>query len=429
MITLKAEILKKDRRKDGTYNVKIRLTYKRQVRRLSTSIYVQSRDLTKSLKLKNKDLIQKTDDIIRDYRKKLLNFDFENYSYSLDDVILSLNTNPQPLAQIDFIHFSKEWIDNTSIKGKKNYQSALNSFITFLGKESLLLSSLTPTLLNDYMSYLLIQKNKRDNKLLRSNKRIPSFRALSLYMNSLRHLFKEAQIKNQDLVPKDPFLFIHIPKPEMTRKRALSPQTILDIYNLPYRKEYRFNLAKDCFILSFCLIGMNSIDLYSCNDYNGTSITYLRSKTKDRRVDNAKMVVTIPAMVKQLFQKYQDTTHQRVFNFYQHYSSPSSFNRAINIGLKQIGNLLGIEDLEYYAARHSWATIALNKCNVDKYTVHSALNHIDPSMKVTDIYIERDFMLENSANEKVLNYTFSNHNLPTSQEEEYDNKNNTTFSS
>ncbi len=60
----------------------------------------------------------------------------------------------------------------------------------------------------------------------------------------------------------------------------------------------------------------------------------------------------------------------------------------------------------FYISRHSWATIALNKVNIDKYIVHAALNHIDDSMKVTDIYIERDFVNENKANAKVVKYVF-----------------------
>ena len=60
----------------------------------------------------------------------------------------------------------------------------------------------------------------------------------------------------------------------------------------------------------------------------------------------------------------------------------------------------------FYISRHSWATLAVNKVGIDKYTVHSALNHIDEAMKVTDIYIERDFKIENEANSKVLKYVF-----------------------
>ena len=60
----------------------------------------------------------------------------------------------------------------------------------------------------------------------------------------------------------------------------------------------------------------------------------------------------------------------------------------------------------FYISRHSWATIALNKVGIDKYIVHAALNHIDESMRVTDIYIERDFVNENKANAKVVRYVF-----------------------
>lgn len=51
-------------------------------------------------------------------------------------------------------------------------------------------------------------------------------------------------------------------------------------------------------------------------------------------------------------------------------------------------------------------SISLNKCGVDKYTVHAALNHADPEMKVTDIYLEKDWSVINAANEKVMNYVF-----------------------
>lgn len=78
----------------------------------------------------------------------------------------------------------------------------------------------------------------------------------------------------------------------------------------------------------------------------------------------------------------------------------------MNKGLKQIGTALGIDDLEFYAARHSWATIARNDCGIDQYTVHAALNHVDDKMRVTDIYIAKDWGPVNDANLKVMNYVF-----------------------
>ena len=89
-------------------------------------------------------------------------------------------------------------------------------------------------------------------------------------------------------------------------------------------------MAKDCFILSFCLMGMNSADLYSATEFDGKYITYHRTKTKDRRHDQAKMIVEIYPIIKDLVNKYRGK--DRVFNFYERFSSMADLNRAINIG-------------------------------------------------------------------------------------------------
>lgn len=118
------------------------------------------------------------------------------------------------------------------------------------------------------------------------------------------------------------------------------------------------------------------------------------------------MVVYTSDIIAPIIKKYRDPDGKRVFNFYHTYYNRKAFNKALNGGLKEIGAALNIDDLEFYAARHSWATIAINILNINKYTVHAALNHIDPSMRVTDIYIKRNFIHENEANSKVIKYVF-----------------------
>jgi integrase len=275
-------------------------------------------------------------------------------------------------------------------------------------------------MLNGYMDYLKKQSELRAKALTKSGKRVPTDRSISLYLGSLRHLFNEAKKKYNDYdrniirITNSPFEYVIIPKQQATRKRAITPDQIKSIWQYPYeykkdgslKLESITNLAKDCFILSFCLIGMNSADLFNCTEINNDTITYYRTKTTARRLDKAKMEVMIPPFIMPLYEKYRDKTGLRVFKFYRLYKTEKNFNRAINLGLKNIGKELKLVDLEYYAARHSWATIALNKVGIDKYVVHEALNHIDESMRVTDIYIERDFVNENKANAKVIKYVF-----------------------
>lgn len=420
MLTIRAEIKRLEQKSDGTFNVKLRFTLNRQVKRVPTNLFVSKNDLTKSFSFKECSPIKREIDLlVNTYRDKCAKLQVDLNNYTLEDILDFLEIEKKKEQIIDFISFSKDWMDSTSIKGVKNYKSAINSFCTFLKKDSLPISAFNRDLLERYIGFLAEQRAQKIENCKRSGKRIPSDRATSLYVGSLRHLFKEAQKKYNDydrdliLIPNDPFQYFCVPKQQATRKRAITPQQIKAILDLPYRmttkgefSECRYNLAKDCFILSFCLIGINSVDLFNATTFNNGTLTYNRTKTKDRRLDEAKMEVKVPLIAQAIIDKWKDPTGKRVFSFYRSYNTDKNFNRAINFGLKEIGAILGIEDLEFYAARHSWATIALNKCGIDKYTVHSALNHVDESMRVTDIYIERDFVNENKANQKVIEYVF-----------------------
>ena len=420
MLTIKAEIKRSELKVDGTYNVKIRFTLDRKVKRLSTNLFVTQQDLTKSLKFKEDTSIKREiDRLVLYYREQCLKLQLDQNHYSLDEIIEFLNGEQEKQQTIDFIKFSREWIASTTIKGAPNYTTAINALVRFVGKEELDINLITLDFLEQFKAFLIGERDARTKKLMQQGKRVTSNRTLSLYLVSIKKLLCEAKRKfnkkdkNLILIPNSPFEDFKIPKQEATRKRAISVDIIKKLWKLPYKdmkKGYkstcRYNLAKDCFILSFCLMGINSADLYNATEMRGNTIIYNRTKTKARRLDGAKMMVDIPKIVQPLIDKYKDSTGKRLFNFYQYYGDEKTFNKAINSGLKEIGAILEVDDLEYYAARHSWATIALNKVGIDKYIVHAALNHIDDSMKVTDIYIERDFVNENKANTKVVKYVF-----------------------
>lgn len=420
MLTIKAEIKKSELKVDGTYNVKIRFTLDRKVKRLSTNLFITSKDLTKSLKFKEDTSIKRAiDRLVLYYREQCFKLQLDQNHYSLDEIIEFLNGEQEKQQTIDFIKFSREWIASTTIKGAPNYTTAINALVRFVGKEELDINLITLDFLESFKTFLNKEREIRTKRLMQQGKRIPSNRSLSLYLISIKKLFNEAKKKynkkekNLILIPNSPFMELEIPKQEATRKRAISADIIKKLWKLPYKdmkKGYKstchYNLAKDCFILSFCLMGINSADLYNATEMEGNTIVYNRTKTKDRRLDKAQMKVDIPRLILPLVEKYKDKTGKRLFNFYQYYADEKDFNKAINYGLKEICTILEIDDLEYYAARHSWATIALNKAGIDKYIVHAALNHIDDAMKVTDIYIERDFVNENKANTKVAKYVF-----------------------
>ena len=421
MLTINPEIVKIQRQSNECFTVRLRFTLNRKMKRISTSLFATSKDLTKDFKIKpSSPLKREVNNLIRSYQSKCAKLQIELNRYTIDEIMDYLNDEQQKRQTIDFIKFSREWIATTTIKGAPNYTTAINALVRFVGEESLNINLITLDFLEQFNAFLIKEREERTKKLIQQGKRVPSNRSLSLYLISIKKLFNEAKKrynkkeKNLILIPNSPFVDFEIPKQEATRKRAIPADIIKKVWELPYRdmkrgykSTNRFNLAKDCFILSFCLMGINSADLYNATEMKGNTIIYYRTKTKARRLDNAKMMVDIPKIIHPIIDKYRDKTGRRLFNIYQYYCDEKGFNKAINYGLKEIGSILGVDDLEYYAARHSWATIALNKVGIDKYTVHAALNHIDDSMKVTDIYIDRDFVNENKANAKVVKYVFS----------------------
>lgn len=402
MITFKPIIFKDRMRQDKTWTVFIRLTYQRKNRYIQTSMSVYKKDITTSAKIKNQQILDRCEDLIRMYRSRANSLNLEFNDIDIDRIVDILSSKDDQ-DMLSFTEYADKWLADSNIKGLKNYKTAINAFKRFFGKENIFFSEITTLKMREFAGSLADRP-----------------RAQSLYTNSIVKIFNDARDfyndEETDIIRiKHSLRKFHAPKQNVAEKRALTVEQIKAIFDLPYLEKTnkgftcRRDLAKDCFMLSFCLMGMNSADLYSAGQEKGEGyaddyITYYRRKTKDRRSDNAKIIVRVNPIIQPLFQKYRGKN--RIFNFHERFASMSDLNRSINIGLKQIGEELGIENLQFYSARHSFATIAANDVKIDRYTINLMLNHTDNSMKVTELYIKEDFNQINEANNRLLNYIF-----------------------
>lgn len=398
MATFKAVIKKGNKRADGTWNVVIRFTHKAIVRFIPTTMYVTKKDITTSFKIKNANILDRCNDLIKVYRERVneLNLEFNDIDI---DTIVSYLKQKKDKKGISFTDFSKSWInEHTEIKGMKNYKTSLNAFCAFMGRENILCDEVTVKTMKAF------EESLKDRP-----------RAQSLYTNSIKTIFNAARDyyndEDNDIIHIRHSLNKYKPAEQnVAVKRALDMETIRKIFALPYDnikvkgKSSRHDLALDCFRLSFCLMGMNSADLFNAIEINGNTIVYNRTKTKDRRSDRAELHVDIQPCIMPLALKYKGKGH--VFNFCERFATMGSFNRAINIGLKEVGREVGVEKLQFYAARHSMATIAVNDVGISKYVVNDMLCHTDAKMRITELYIKKDFKSINEANIKVLDYVF-----------------------
>lgn len=155
--------------------------------------------------------------------------------------------------------------------------------------------------------------------------------------------------------------------------------------------------AIDIFLLSFALMGMNVADLYELRDPVGDEIVYFRKKVRERRSDKAEMRVRIPNEILPALDRLRGSREWLVF---QEQASARAVTINANGNLKSWCESLGIAPFTMYAARHTWASLA-RTAGVEKATIDECLAHVG-SLRVADIYIEKDWELMNEANRKVL---------------------------
>ena len=409
--TFKAVVYAHHKKENGTYNVKIRVTHNRKRKHIATNIFVTKDDLTRGLKIKSQNILDKLKLEIDGYMDIVSTIGaYQAKEMSVDDVMNYISTYKEKNRhfELDFIDFSRKVIKETFDAGRDgtalSYETAINSLVRFLGYEHLPIAGVTVQLLEDYCTWLRKSPPRQNRE--------KGDRAPSLYLSNIRILHNKAKDLYNDedagiiRIPLSPFKKFRVPKPPVTRKRSITIEQLQAIMAVSgnFQKGSRVELARDVFLLSFGLIGMNTVDLYNCSIINDNRITYDRTKTHTRRVDNATISIKVEDEVRKLVDKYRDKTGKRVFNFYQRYADHNVFNANVNRGLKIIGKLenIAIADLEFYAARHTWATLARNKADIDKATIHEALNHVDEQMRITDIYIDKDYSKQDEANIKVL---------------------------
>lgn len=386
MATITIEIRKRKGQKE--FPVSFLVCSAKTKKRISSGISVTEAELTKGNKIKNVTKARMIEEKRMELQSRLdaLQLDLLGQQVDAGFIVQHL---AKPKDSLEFFAFAEDWTSTSDVKGAKNYRTMLNTLERYLKRRQLYFDEITYELLKGFELYM---KSKP--------------RAQSLYLGAIRHLYREAMRRyNTDyeqVIKNDPFQRYKVPRQVMKKGvRALTLEQLMKIYG--YEGRGRAMLARDCFILSFCLMGMNSVDMYECRDMTNNTIRYNRTKTKGRRSDEAYIEVVVQPCVRELVKKYRGQS--RVFDFYTRYCKAAELNRAINIGLKEVGKAVGIEGLNFYQARHTFATLSRNLMRFSKSDVDEALNHVG-TMDIADVYIAKDFSIINDNNRKLLEKVF-----------------------
>ena len=418
MALVKAVVYEEFKRTDGTYNVKIKVYHQKKKRFIDTMHFLSKRQMDTDLKIKDKFILQELSVTLTDYRKTIGELGPKLNFMTCDDLKAFLERKDE---DVDFVKFCNHHIEAVKQDGRdgtaRNHAKIKNSLMDYFQKDRISMLEINAAMLYQYEKWLrrdrVMTRINQLSKPVTTKKKGMKDGGIYPHMRDLRTLFNEAckLYNNEDLglvkIKHYPFKVYKIGSPPKTRKRNIAPEQIIRLRDCVLPSDSRAELARDLFMLSFYLCGMNAVDLYKLDRYDPSwkRVEYNRSKTEGMRDDDAFISIKIIPEARPLLEKYMGTLQAR-------YSTANGLDTALSKGMELVRERTELAELTFYWARHSFATIARNKCRISKDDIAEALNHVDGQHGTTDIYIEKDWSIVDDVQAAVMDFIRTLHNPP-----------------
>ncbi|MFY0653893.1 MAG: site-specific integrase [Cyclobacteriaceae bacterium] len=376
-------------KKDGSYPVKLRLTYKGRQKYYSLGIsfdrltWDQITSLKPPKKLKEKKLYMdsfehKANSILRE----LESFTFKNFES---------NWNSNTEMEISLLYSLKCYERDLRVQGNigtaDTYKCSHKSFEKFLnenGNSDIDLNELSIAWLQEYEAWM--------KSLGRGNSTI------GMYLRNVRTVYNQAIDNGKVNRESYPFGKRRYQIPSSRNfKRALKKEHIKLIleYNPDSEQEAR---ARDLWVFSYLMNGANIADIARLRNESikGDQIVYIRKKTQSSTHNISKQITCLlTPPVKAIIQKWGTTStvpNDLIFDIIKPNATPEERKKQTKQGIKtinkwmsRIGEKLGIDiKLTTYVARHSFATVSKNS-GVPLEYISEKLAHT--SLKTTALYL------------------------------------------
>ena len=390
-------------RKDGFWQVYIRVGVGVKVGYITTDKYVTSKGLGKGNEITDPYVLQYCSSLIIEYNDKLNRKDTSRWT--VRQVVEYLRTADTDLCFSEYarLHIDR-MIDRGQQRNARNYQLALQHLERFCGTTKVMFDELTSPTVNRWIQTLELTK-----------------RAKEMYPVCMRQVFKAAIMEYNDYdnglirIKTNPWAKVKIPAADRTEKLAISPEMCREFFSAPLPesklKSPLPELGRDVAKMILCLAGINTIDLYDLRkeDYQDGRICYRRAKTRKIRRDEAYIEMRVEPILLPLFEKYKaDENDPYLFNFHSRMTTSDSFNANVNTGLRKVCESMGMPKDEWFSAytfRHTWGTVAQNDCGATIDEGAFAMNHSN-GQAVTRGYIKLDFSPAWELNKKVIDFIF-----------------------
>ncbi|WP_455671708.1 phage integrase SAM-like domain-containing protein [Phocaeicola sp.] len=365
MATLNLSVLKSRQTTNGTYIIYVSINHQKETRYIATSYQIDDLyqfDKGKVVCRKDEKIInQRLKYILSSYQEKIDEIiDKEKYSCAQIKDILEGKTKQETAITIK--EYMTDRIERLKKEGRTNYakmnEYTLKTIISILG--DITLQSLSISEVEKYSKGLSGQSNA--TKQMR----------LAHLKACINEAIKEGFVK-YDI---NPFVYTKMPKSQ-ARQLDITIDEFIKIRNFETVHK-KVSLAKDLFLLSFYLGGINLADIVQI-DFSKNTINYVRQKTANKKEGEKNITFTVPQEAKPIIKKYIKRSGKLDFGYkFEYHNFQCYLNRCMKILAEKTGIT---SNFCYYSARKTFSQFAFDlgiKTEIIEYCIGQSMKENRP---------------------------------------------------
>lgn len=394
MATLKLTIFKAKVLKDGRHKIRVAICHKQE------TCYIVTRFIIDSLsQFKNGQVVKRSDaPIINTKLRSMMNElqerldGIKNQSlYSCKQIknMLESGIEAKEKTNITYQKACEIFIESLKKEGRNSYAVLIERscrYFTEFTKGEMMMSDITPGMIEGFSQFL------------KNNKKIGNT-TIGMMMSQLKAVINRGINSGEVKYDIHPFAKKKIPK-SPTRELDISLES-LNIIRCSNPKEKKYIVARDVFMLSFYLGGMNLIDIMN-SKFDGDKVSFVRMKTRFKTETEQTCILPIIAPAKEIIDRWINRKTSKLDFGYKF--SYHNFSRYVCRSLSALSNDLGVkEKLVFYSARKSFAQYAFD-LGIPDSIINYCLAHSDSGRGIVRYYTKTRFKQAEIAINRVVDY-------------------------
>lgn len=397
MATLRLTIIKNKPLKDGRLKIKVSVCHKGETSYINTRYTVDS-----PTHWKDGQVIKEADSTITnsnlrglmDFYQARLDSIHTQHLYSckqLKDMLIQASEQEEKPT---YGEFCKEYIKELHHEGRHSYavliERSMRYFLEF-AKVDIRLEDMTTFIITNFKKYLLMRKKVSET-------------TANMMLSQIKAVVNRAVQYGKVTYNIHPFITTKIGRAPV-RDLAISRESLITIRDCN-PVSYKYCVARDMFMLSFYLCGMNLVDIMSVDFSDDDSIAFKRTKIKNRTLNFDQTVLHIPYEARAIINKYIGKNGKLNLNYKYTLRNLSQY---LGSTITELAAELGVQEkVVFTSARKSFAQFA-HDLGVSDSIIDYCLGHSSYNRGVISYYAKDAVRHAKIVIDRVIDYVDNPH--------------------